>query len=190
MAETGDQRDAWMPNPDCVSFDRYEFVGQLMAGAIQTMETIAVKWPGFVWKKIARFPCSVEDYCTGIDESVARYSHVADVASQDEFELSYGETFTFSMNNSNDTAVELIPGGGVIEVTYVHRHEFVDSLVAMRVREVDAQCEAIRRGLLKACIPAPVLGLWSVQEFQLAVCGKPEILIDELKKQVLPSRAG
>ena len=89
------------------------------------------------------------------------------MASQEEFELSYGETFTFSMNNSNDTAVELIPGGGVIEVTYVQRHEFVESLVAMRVREVDAQCEAIRRGLLKACIPAPVLGLWSVQEFQL-----------------------
>lgn len=42
----------------------------------------------------------------------------------------------------------------------------------MRFDEITPQCEAIRRGLLRACIPAPVLGLWSVQEFQLAVCGK------------------
>jgi hypothetical protein len=53
----------------------------------------------------------------------------------------------------------------------------------MRLGEIDEQCEAIRTGLLSATIPAQVVSLWSVNEFTLAVCGKPEISIDDLMSQ-------
>lgn len=53
----------------------------------------------------------------------------------------------------------------------------------MRLGEIDQQCEAIRTGLLSATIPAQVLSLWSVNEFTLAVCGKPEISIDDFMSQ-------
>jgi hypothetical protein len=36
--EVGDLRDAWMPSPGCVDWPKFEFVGRLMAGAIQTDE--------------------------------------------------------------------------------------------------------------------------------------------------------
>ena len=54
--DEGDVRDAWMPNPGCTDFLMYQFIGRLMAGAIQSAESLAVRWPPFVWKKIARFP--------------------------------------------------------------------------------------------------------------------------------------
>eukprot|EP01052_Picozoa_sp_SAG31_P015585 SAG31_NODE_1006_length_10432_cov_3.272718_2_plen_538_part_00 len=179
----GDIRDAWMPNPDCLFFDQYEFVGQLMAAAIQSQESVVVKWPTFVWKTIAHFPCKLEDYSSSIDESVLRYTDVAKDMTSEEFDLLYGDNFVFAMENSNGTIVELIPGGSELVVTFENRSEFVKLLSDMRFGEISQQCEAIRRGLLRACIPAPVLGLWSVHEFQLAVCGRPEIDIEQLKQQ-------
>lgn len=47
--QLGDQQDMWMPNPSCKRFDLYEFVGRLMAGAIQTDENIVVQLSPFVW---------------------------------------------------------------------------------------------------------------------------------------------
>ena len=77
----------------------------------------------------------------------------------------------------------MIPGGESIVVTFANRIEFVERLTAMRLGEIDQQCEAIRTGLLSATIPAQVLSLWSVNEFTLAVCGKPEISIDDFMSQ-------
>lgn len=68
-------------------------------------------------------------------------------------------------------------------MTFTNRIEFVERLTAMRLSEIDHQCEAIRTGLLSATIPAQVVALWSVSEFSLAVCGKPEISIDDWMAQ-------
>ena len=40
-----------------------------------------------------------------------------------------------------------------------------------------------RRGLLSACIPSQLLGLWTVEEFQKHVSGSPEVPIDKMKAQ-------
>ena len=56
--DEGDVRDAWMPNPSCTDWQMYHFLGRLMAGAIQSAESLVVRWPPFVWKKIARYPVS------------------------------------------------------------------------------------------------------------------------------------
>jgi hypothetical protein len=42
-SEEGDIRDAWMPNPACTDFERFEFVGRLMSGAIQSQESLGVR---------------------------------------------------------------------------------------------------------------------------------------------------
>jgi len=78
---------------------------------------------------------------------------------------------------------------------------------------VCSNSEALRRGLLSASIPAQVICIWSVGEFQLAVCGRcaldlgghtrvlkadsgfwmmrrPEILIDEWKAQTSFENSG
>ena len=55
---------------------------------------------------------------------------------------------------------------------FANRADFVERLLAARLAEIDEQCEAIRRGLLSACIPAPVLGLWTVDELRGRVRGR------------------
>jgi hypothetical protein len=84
--------------------------------------------------------------------------------------------------------VSLVPGGDSIVVTFANRLEFVERLTAMRLGEIDEQCEAIRTGMLSATIPAQVVSLWSVNEFSLAVCGKPEISIEEWTAQTRYTR--
>lgn len=79
--------------------------------------------------------------------------------------------------------VDLIPGGEHEVVTFANRLEFVERLTAMRLTEIDEQCEAIRTGMLSATVPAQVVALWSVGEFSLAVCGKPEIGVEEWMAQ-------
>ena len=73
VTETGDLRDAWMPNPACEQLDKFEFVGRLMAAAIQSDENIVVNWPPFVWKKVCMQSPSAEDYSKGIDASLGCY---------------------------------------------------------------------------------------------------------------------
>ena len=38
-------------------------------------------------------------------------------------------------------------------------------------------------GLLSVCIPAPVLGLWTTEEFSVAVSGAAEVDVEEMRKQ-------
>jgi hypothetical protein len=40
--QVGDMRDAWMPSPSCRDLRQYEFLGRLMAAAIQCDENIVV----------------------------------------------------------------------------------------------------------------------------------------------------
>ena len=68
-----------------------------------------------------------------------------------------------------------MPGGSTTAVTTANRAEYVERVVAARLGEIDRQCEALRRGLLSACIPSQLLGLWTVDEFQRMVCGSPTI---------------
>jgi E3 ubiquitin-protein ligase HERC1 len=188
--DEGDVRDAWMPNPGCTDFLMYQFIGRLMAGAIQSAESLAVRWPPFVWKKIARFPVTLEDYAGSIDTSALNYAAVADCATEEEFNDSYEDAFTFTSTNSAKQIVSLVPGGDSIVVTFANRLEFVERLTAMRLGEIDEQCEAIRTGMLSATIPAQVVSLWSVNEFSLAVCGKPEISIEEWTAQTSFENSG
>lgn len=63
-----------MPNPSCQRYSQFEFVGRLMAGAIQTEENVVAYWPPFVWKLLSGFTPSEADYASGIDQSVATYA--------------------------------------------------------------------------------------------------------------------
>merc|ERR1711865_50778 len=127
---------------------------------------------------------------SSVDASARNFGAVASCKSQQEFDASYEDAFTFSGLNSASQQVALIPGGELVPVTFANREDFTSRLTAMRLGEIDAQCEALRRGLLSACIPAQVISLWSAGEFQLAACGRPEILIEEWKQQTSFENSG
>jgi hypothetical protein len=172
-SEVGDIRDSWMPSPGCTNYAQYEFVGRLMAAAIQSDESIVLQFPPFVWKKIARFPVDSAEYIRSIDAYLSSYD--AMLTMDDEtFEFSFDELM-FEAHLSDGSCRELMPGGSTTAVTTANRAEYVERVVAARLGEIDRQCEALRRGLLSACIPSQLLGLWTVDEFQRMVCGSPTI---------------
>ena len=151
-SEVGDIRDSWMPSPGCTNYAQYEFVGRLMAAAIQSDESIVLQFPPFVWKKIARFPVDSAEYIRSIDAYLSSYD--AMLTMDDEtFEFSFDELM-FEAHLSDGSCRELMPGGSTTAVTTANRAEYVERVVAARLGEIDRQCEALRRGLLSACIRA------------------------------------
>lgn len=60
-------------------------------------------------------------------------------------------------------------------------HRYQRLACQARLRESAEQIAAIRRGLT-AIIPTPLLGMWTAAEFELAVCGTPNISVDELRR--------
>ena len=127
----------------------------------QSAESLGVRWPPLVWKKLARFPCTLDDYCSSVDASARNFgavavgpralpfclscstlthcSHTQSCKSQQEFDASYEDAFTFSGLNSASQQVALIPGGELVPVTFANREDFTSRLTAMRLGEIDAQ---------------------------------------------------
>ena len=180
-ADTGDLRHCWMPNPACHNLQMFEFVGRLMAGAIQSDENIVVPFPPYIWRKFAGAPCTESQYCKGIDESVANYSQMT-AYDEETFEMSFFETL--AVVRSDGSEQELVPGGADIDVTFATAADFVSKATACRMAEVDEQCAAIRAGMLSAMIPGPVLALWTENELALAVGGVATITTEALKRSV------
>ena len=149
--EVGDLRDMWMPNPACENFQMYEFVGRLMAGAIQSDENIVVSLPPFVWRKIAGAPCTAQQFAAGISSSLKNYIACADMDA-DTFEFCCN---TYEIQRSDGTMVELIPGGADVDVRFEDRGKWLELVSHAYLGEVDQQCAAIQRGMLSAAIPLP-----------------------------------
>ena len=187
-SEVGDMRDAWMPSPGCTNYAQYEFVGRLAAAAIQCDENVVLQFPPFVWKKIAHFPVDEAEYIRCIDMYLSSYN--AMLTMDDEtFDFSFDE-LTFSTALSDGSSRELMAGGATTLVTTANREEFVEKVIEARLHEIDLQCEAIRRGMLSACIPSQLMGLWTVEEFQTRVSGSPEVPVDKMKAQTRFSGEG
>lgn len=180
-SEVGDLRDAWMPSPGCTNYAQYEFVGRLAAAAIQCDENIVLQFPPFVWKKIAHFPVDATEYARSIDVYLASYNDMLTMDAE-TFEFSFDELM-HQVRLSDGSSRELLPGGETKMVTVENREEFVKLVIEARLHEIDLQCEAIRRGLLSACIPSQLLGLWTVEELAKQVSGSPEVPIDKMKAQ-------
>ena len=138
--EAGNLRNAWMPNPGCVDFAQFEFVGRLMAGAIQTQENIVVAWPPFVWQLLAGYSPTEQEYAASIDLSVATYADIGS-CSADEFELQYEDIFSFEITRSDGVVHDLLPAaetpsGGDVAVTFENRHDFIAAAVEARLGEI------------------------------------------------------
>jgi E3 ubiquitin-protein ligase HECTD3 len=108
--EVGDLRDVWMPNPSCQRFELFEFVGRLMAGAIQTDENIVVQLSPFVWRRIGGAPCTVEQYTSGVSQSLVNYLKCADL-DEETFEFCCN---TYSLQRADGTTLDLVPGGSEV----------------------------------------------------------------------------
>ncbi len=113
-------------------------------------------------------------------------AHAADVVSlgapADSVAEEDVQPLFFVSTASDGSQVELCPGGDERRVlTKSDVHEYIALTMDLREHEFDAQCAAIRGGLV-SIIPPRALQLLTWREMELLVCGDPVVDVQLLKK--------
>jgi len=79
------------------------------------------------------------------------------------------------------STAELVPGGAGRRVTFASRFEFVALLRRFKLHEVDRQLAAMRRGF-HFVAPLRILQLFTWQQLEELVAGKPDIDAEDLRR--------
>jgi len=182
----GINRDKYIPRPSSlkdVHLQMYEFVGKLMGIAIRTHSPLSLDFPSFVWKPLADQPTTVDDL-RDIDQFCGQC--LEDLRTPEKNDLN-AENFSsiifenFTTTLSDGSKVALIEDGASVDVTFENRLQYVELVTEKRLAESRAQIQAILRGL-STIVPAGLLSLFTWKEVELAVCGKPEVDVEQLKR--------
>jgi len=103
---------------------------------------------------------------------------------RDEAQRDFNTVFSdtkFLIAGSDGKEYEMVPGGRTKTLTWENREEFCQALVQFRQNEFARQCAAIRRGLATV-VPYTLLSLFTWQEMEIQVAGRPQMNIDLLQK--------
>jgi E3 ubiquitin-protein ligase HECTD3 len=176
-----------MPNPACVAFNKYEWIGKLMGACLRSEENLAITLSSFFWKLLAEHKVSWTDYMS-VDETQVMTLNQIEKMDKDTYDDTYNTTFdsmrTWTVVLSDGTSVPLKPDGNQLSVSYEERLEYVQLVREARLNETKQQVDAIRKGLLQV-IPKAVLRLLTSDELEIKICGCPEISFENLQKQVI-----
>jgi E3 ubiquitin-protein ligase HERC2 len=190
--------DAYVPNSTLktpLALSMLEFAGRLMGLSLRTKACLSFSFPSIVWKAIngdalhftdlvnmdglyAEFLENIRDCdrervsSLGIAQTVLR--------TEAEFAKAYPDLRFISFNCKGEE-VELLEGGKSMPVLFSNRLQFVEAALQYRLHEFDVQLAALRRGLANT-IPIRALSLFTWQEIEILVAGKPEIDVDLLKR--------
>ena len=174
-------RDAYVPNPNCTQFAKYQFVGQLMGAMFRSPESLVLFLPQFVWKYLAGEPMTWERDFISVDSAEVKLIDSIETMNREKFDAAFAGALNYTTVLSNGETVSLIPNGGERLVTYEDRLDYCKYVKEKRMKEAKAQIDAIHKGLTKV-IPTDVLSLLTWQELELKVCGNPDISIEALKR--------
>jgi len=160
-----------------------QFLGQLMGIALRTSNTLPLDLSHLVWKALCgeeRTRHDLHYVDQSIEESMKALRDLDAIGvSEEDFEYVFDETFV--THDSAGRVVELVPGGAQKQLTYAEAPHFAELVENFRLHESDNQIALVRQGLATV-VPVDLLSLWSWQELELQVCGKPSIDIDLLKQ--------
>jgi hypothetical protein len=92
-----------------------------------------------------------------------------------------GPFFTTPPSNGQGPAVEVEPGGRSRRVDFGSRHAYCDAVERFRLKELDRQLAAMRRGL-GCVVPLGLLQLFSWKQVEELVAGKPDVDLDDLQR--------
>jgi hypothetical protein len=194
---SGDNMGSYVPNPALTSkraTDMFEFVGRMMGVSLRFNAGLPFYFPSLVWKPLAGEEVVAEDLLS-VDSLYGQYIHAirhcdkdfsldneehAPITTDAEFEEAFGAP-AFVTNNAAGEEVELLPGGKDMRVTFTNRHRFCDLVEQFRLHEFDAPIAAIRRGMA-GVIPIRALSLFTWQQCEELVAGRPDIDIELLKR--------
>ncbi|CAK4666319.1 unnamed protein product [Aphanomyces euteiches] len=182
----GLEREKWVVNPSAFSSVRlrrriFEFLGKLMGACVRSKDYFALNLVGLVWKLLVNEETNLDDL-EALDkmlvQSMSKMRTIDQLGvTESMFEDIVLETFTTL--STDNRVVELKPGGAAIPVTFHSRLEFADLVEHFRLHEFDTVVKYIQAGLAKV-LPVSLMGIFTGLEFELMVCGSPEVDIDLL----------
>eukprot|EP00475_Leptophrys_vorax_P044051 TRINITY_DN8686_c0_g1_i1.p1 TRINITY_DN8686_c0_g1~~TRINITY_DN8686_c0_g1_i1.p1 ORF type:complete len:636 (-),score=165.67 TRINITY_DN8686_c0_g1_i1:54-1961(-) len=186
----GGNREKFVPRPSSTGplhIKMYEFVGKLLGLAMRTRNVLDLDFPSIVWKPLINDIVTEEDVLAidllsfKILDELRKFE--ADKGmSEDLFEEYINSKFVAF--GSDQKVYPLIANGENVSVTWENRTQFVQALIHFRVNEFKAQCDAMKRGLATV-VPYPLLSLFTWQELELQICGRPKMNLDLLEKMTM-----
>lgn len=177
----GDNRDKFIIDPTATNpqhLNQFRFFGKLIGVAIRSKNPLSLDLPSVFWKPLVGQNLSRQDL-KDIDYSTS--TSLERIEQMDENTFSENiSCFWTTLLSDGRTNVELIEGGSEIMVTYETRKEFVEKCYQARLNEANKQMNAIKDGL-ETIVPLCILKLFTWQEIQYLVCGRPEVDLSLLK---------
>jgi len=143
---------------------------------------LALDFPSLVWKPLAGLRTGTDDLrdmdqlaMQCLDE--LRHPEKNDLSAENFSSIIF-ENFTTTL--SDGSKVELLEGGSSVDVTFENRLTYVRLVTKKRLEESARQISAIRQGL-GHIIPLGALSLYTWKEVEIAVCGIPEVDVNQLR---------
>ncbi|XP_010155129.1 PREDICTED: E3 ubiquitin-protein ligase HECTD3-like, partial [Eurypyga helias] len=92
---SSDTRDMYVPNPSCKEFPKYQWIGQLMGGALRGKEFLTLALPALVWKQLAGEEVSWRKDFATVDLELVKLLEVLDGVDRETFEFMFGRELTY-----------------------------------------------------------------------------------------------
>jgi len=172
----------WKTNParsSTADLGLYEFVGALMAIALRTDVTMAFNLSSSFWKYMVGEEPTRED----LKETNTRqlnFLQEMEESTQEVFALKFAKVRWVFIKSGKD--LDLIPNGANTCVTWERRHEYVNKVIEMQLKEDQLQHKTIKSGF-GYILPEEYLAMFTAKELEIAICGDPEVLdIQQLKE--------
>ena len=181
-------QEAWVPAPSALAPAQLEtltLVGQLLGMALRQKDTqLSLSLPSMVWKQLVGQPMDAEDL-SGFDH-LARQSlrSLRDIDKEGVDAESFGQVIfeTFTTRLSDETQVELRPGGAATPVTFGNRLEYCELALHARLHESQRQCDALLQGLCYM-VPQRLLTLFTWAQLESLCCGAAEVDVELLRSR-------
>ena len=158
----------------------FRFAGRFLGKALVDGVTVQAHLSAVLYKQLLHVPIALEDV-SAIDSQVHSSLQWMKVNSVTGILF---ETFSVEAKNERTGKVlthELVPQGGVIDVTDENKQEYIEQRVRWMTRDqVELQLEAFAQGFWEV-VPQSCLSVFDFQELEMAMCGLPHIDIDDWK---------
>lgn len=173
-----------LPNSSSINMSKQdqlkymEMSGRFLSKSFIEKELVDIRLCKFVLKKLLNKRLSYYDM-----QSVDRQLYENQILWIRDNDIEEAlEGLTFSINFSDGSTVELIPGGNEKLVTNENKLEFLDALVEYKLtKELESHFQHLIKGFTDI-VPLKEIYMFNEEEFELLLCGKETIDIEDLKR--------
>jgi len=187
----GEVRDKNVINPALNSFEdlqRFEFLGRLIGSALNGRDILDLNLPAVFWKSLVNCARSGSPWgASDLEETdklcCQNLDAIVNIAKEGVTPDTFHDVinFSFTTQRSDDQEIEVTLNGSHIPVTFENRAEYATLVLKARTEESLPQLTAILRGV-QSLVPPSVLGMFTWQELESAVCGASDVNLELLRE--------